>query len=88
MNMKENILIDIANKRVPTQFTPYDLMRQAVIGEEDRFKIGNKTYAKSSILTNLNNLRIGPNGELGNHVRDKGCEPQFRKDNNGFFTAI
>lgn len=30
MNMKENILIDIANKRVPIQFTPSDLMRQPV----------------------------------------------------------
>jgi len=88
MNMKENILIDIANKRVPIQFTPSDLMRQPVNGKEDRFKVGNKTYAKSSILTNLNNLRIGPNGESGNHVRDKGFKPQFRKDNEGFFTAI
>jgi hypothetical protein len=50
----------------------------------DLFKIGRTTYKKHSIITNLNNMSVGPEETKGNHVKN-GREPWSLKNEDGYF---
>ena len=87
MAMNDNINIEIEAGRIPVEFSPADLLHRPTDDAATTFRIGRNEYKKSSIITGLNNLSIGPGERLGNQVQ-KGNSPHYQKMDSGRFRLI
>jgi len=85
MNLKTEIEHEIQAGNIKTRFRAEDLLFRHL--GSDSFKIGRRTYKKHSIITNLNNMSVGPEKRQGNHVSE-GREPWFFKHEDGYFSIF
>ena len=85
MNLKTEIEYEIQSGNIRTRFRAEDLLFRHL--GSDCFKIGRRTYKKHSIITNLNNMSVGPEKREGNHVSN-GREPGFLKHDDGYFSIL
>lgn len=85
MNLKTEIQVEIQAGKVKSPFRAEDLLLKQE--ENGDYLIGNRTYKLSSIITNLNNMSVGPGERKGNHVRN-GRDPWFSKNEDGQFTIL
>ena len=87
MAMSENVAIDVVLGLIPNKFHPVDLMGNPSSHNGETYTIGMSEYKKSTIITNLNNLSVGPGNRKGNHVK-KGYKPHYRKYKDGKFSLL
>ena len=86
MNLKESIEKEISEKNIKPVFTVSELLKHNK-PNTSKYYIGGQDYERTTIITNLNNLSIGPEERQGNHVK-KGKTPCFVKHLDGRFSIF
>jgi hypothetical protein len=86
MNLKEYIEKEISENNIEPVFKVSDLLKHNK-PNTSRYYIGGQDYERTTIITNLNNLSIGPEERQGNHVK-MGKTPCFVKHRDGRFSIF
>ena len=86
MNLKQSIEKEISEKNIRPVFTVSELLKNNK-PNTSKYYIGGQDYERTTIITNLNNLSIGPEERQGNHVK-KGKTPCFVKHFDGRFSIF